>query len=183
MSAGPEQLYEQTLVVRSQMGDEAAFADLLVLHGPRLLMFTQRMMQSFPNDVPDLMQEIWLAIYRALPGLLDANKFRPWAFRIARDRLYREYRRRRLSLQPFDETILETPAGSNDDGMAVDSEELHHCLQAIGPEHREALVLRFLEDLSYEDIARVTSVTVGTVRSRIYYGKRALRSAWEKRKL
>ena len=179
MSVCPEQLYEQTLVVRSQLGDEAAFAELLARPGPRLLMFTQRMMQSSPGDVADLTQEIWLAIFRALPGLRDAGKFRPWAFRIARDRIYREYRRRKLPVQPLDETHLETLEGASDDGMAVPHEELQHCLQAIGPEHREALVLRYLEEMSYEDIARVTGVTVGTVRSRIHYGKRALRIAWE----
>ena len=86
-------------------------------------------------------------------------------------------------MQSLDETNLETLEGASDDGSVVSSEELQHCLQSIGPEHREALVLRFLEDLSYEDIARVTGVTVGTVRSRIHYGKRALRAAWEGRKL
>ena len=62
---------------------------------------------------------------------------------------------------------------------AADVEELRHCLGAISPEHREALVLRFYEDMSYEEIGRVTGASVGTVRSRIYYGKRALRVAWE----
>ena len=183
MAVTPEQLYEQTLVVRSQLGNEAAFAELLARHGPRLLMFTQRMMQSSPGDVADLTQEIWLAIFRGLPGLLDAGKFRPWAFRIARDRIYREYRRRKLPMQSLDETALDTLEDAGDDGQAVESEALQHCLQAIGPEHREALVLRFLEDMSYEDIARVMGVSVGTVRSRIHYGKRALRAAWEERKL
>ena len=179
MPVSPEQLYEQTIVVRSQMGDEAAFAELLLRHGPRLLMFTQRMMQSSPHDVADLMQDIWVGIFRALPGLRDAGKFRPWAFRIARDRIYREYRRRKLPVQPLDETHrAELP--DDGDGLApAEREELHRCLDALTPEHREALVLRFLEDMSYEDIARVTGASVGTVRSRLYYGKRALRTAWE----
>lgn len=78
MPITPEALYEQTIVVRSQIGDEAAFQELLKLYGPRLLLFTQRMMQSSPEQVADVTQEIWIAIYRALPGLLDASKFRPW---------------------------------------------------------------------------------------------------------
>jgi len=183
MPVTPEQLYEQTLVIRSQLGDEAAFAELLSCHGPRLLGFTQRMMQSSPDQVADLTQEIWVSIFRALPRLQDAAKFRPWAFRIARDRIYREYRRRKIPVQPFDEQSLEVPRDGSDDGPAVELEELRHCLQAIGPEHREVLVLRFLEDLSYEDIARITGAAVGTVRSRIHYGKRALRTAWERRNL
>ena len=84
MSASPETLYEQTLVLRCQLGDEAAFEELLARHGPRLLLFTQRMMQSSPESVADVTQEIWVAIYRALPRLSDVAKFHPWAFRIAR---------------------------------------------------------------------------------------------------
>jgi len=178
MAVTPEQLLEQTLVVRSQLGDESAFAELLALHGPRLLRFTQRMMQSSPERVADVMQETWLAIFRALPGLRDAGKFRPWAFRIARDRIYREYRRRKILPQAADEPVEEIPEVA-ENPTAAEWEELHHCLGEISPEHREALVLRFLEEMSYEEIARVTGATIGTVRSRIHYGKRALRMAWE----
>jgi RNA polymerase sigma-70 factor (ECF subfamily) len=179
MAVTSEQLYEQTLVVRSQIGDESAFAELLTRYGPRLLLFTQRMMQSSPEQVADLAQEIWVAIFRALAGLRDASKFRAWAFRIARDRIYREYRRRKLPVQPLDEENLEEWPETDENTTAADLEELRHCLDAISPEHREALVLRFFEEMSYEEIARVTGATVGTVRSRIHYGKRALRTVWE----
>ena len=106
MPAIPETLYEQTLVIRSQLGDEAAFEELLGLHGPRLLLFTQRILQSSPESVADVTQETWIAIYRALPRLLDPSRFRSWAFRIARDRIYREYRRRKLPGQPADDAHL-----------------------------------------------------------------------------
>jgi RNA polymerase sigma-70 factor (ECF subfamily) len=109
--------------------------------------------------------------------LLDAGKFRPWAFRIARDRIYREYRRRKVPLQPIDENV-ELPAVEEPDTTA-DLEELQHCLNALSPEHREVLLLRFFEDMSYEDIARLTGSSVGTIRSRIHYGKRALKAAWK----
>src|SRR6266576_1461602 len=144
MPVSPETLYEQILVIRSQIGDEAAFRELLQCYGPRLLRFTERMMQSSPGQVGDVMQEIWIAIYRALPRLLDVSKFRPWVFRIARDRIYREYRRRKLPVQPLDETDLETCDDAGDDDMTAPHEELQQCLQAIGPKHREALVLHFL---------------------------------------
>src|SRR5665213_254913 len=107
MSANPQQLYEQTLVIRSQIGDELAFQELLALHRPHLLLFTRKMMQSSPDLVEDISQEIWLAIYKGLAGLLDAGKFRPWAFRIARDRIYREYRRRKIAMQPLEEGHVE----------------------------------------------------------------------------
>jgi len=181
MSATPETLYEQTLVLRSQLGDEAAFEELLALHGPRLLLFTQRMMQSSPESVADVTQEIWVAIYRALPRLQEVTKFRPWAFRIARDRIYREFRRRKWRAQPADDTQLADVPELLTLDAEIDREELQRCLELISPEQREALVLRFFEDLSYEDIARATDSSVGTVRSRIHYGKEAFKKAWKGR--
>jgi RNA polymerase sigma-70 factor (ECF subfamily) len=181
MAATPEQLYEQTIVLRCQIGDEAAFAELLRLYGPRLLLFTQRMMQTSPGQIADVTQEIWIAIYRALPRLNDVAKFRPWAFRIARDRIYREYRRRRLAVEPLDET-LELPV-TEETIPPADLEQLHNCMEDLSPEHREALVLRFFEEMSYEDIARITGATVGTVRSRIHYAKQALKKSWKEKSL
>src|ERR1035437_443803 len=134
MSATPETLYEQTLVIRSQLGDEAAFEDLLGLHGPRLLLFVKRMMQSSPESVADVTQEIWVSIYRALPHLLDASKFCPWAFRIARDSIYREYRRRKLPVQPADDVQLAEVPESAELDSTIDREELHYCLELISPE-------------------------------------------------
>jgi RNA polymerase sigma-70 factor (ECF subfamily) len=148
MSTISETLYEQTLVIRSQLGDEAAFEQLLELHGPRLR---------------------------------EAAKFRSWAFRIARDRIYREYRRRKLLVQPTDDAQLADLPESVESDSTIDHEALHSCLQLISPEHREALVLRFFEEMSYEDIARATDSSVGTVRSRIHYGKEALKKAWKGR--
>jgi RNA polymerase sigma-70 factor (ECF subfamily) len=177
VSATAQQLYEQTLVIRSQLGDEPAFQELLTLYGPHLLLFTRKMMQSSPNQVEDITQEIWLAIYKGLPGLLDAGKFRPWAFRIARDRIYREYRRRKIALQPLEDDHVENFSDSGEANAAVDIEELQRGLSAISPEHREVLVLCFFEEMSYEEIAAVTGNALGTVRSRIHYAKHALKNA------
>jgi RNA polymerase sigma-70 factor (ECF subfamily) len=58
---------------------------------------------------------------------------------------------------------------------------VHRGLDALSAEHREVLVLSFFEEMSYEEIARVTGSTLGTVRSRIHYAKRALKSALERK--
>jgi len=130
-------------------------------------------MLSSPEIVEDLHQEIWIAIFNGLPRLRDTGKFRPWAFRIARDRIYREYRRRRISVEPLEQ--LEEPSEADD--TPVDREELQRSLDALSPEHREVVMLCFFEEMSYEEIARLTGSTLGTVRSRIHYAKRALKRA------
>ena len=102
----------------------------------------------------DVTQEIWLAIYKGLPGLLDAGKFRPWAFRIARDRIYREYRRRKMAMEPLEESHLEELPEAVDANAIVDVEELHRGLDAISPEHREVLVLCFFEEMNTNSISQ-----------------------------
>ena len=174
-----EAIYEQTLVIRSQLGDELAFEELLKLYGPRLLTYAQRMMPTRPEALADVLQETWIAIYRALPRLLDPSKFRPWAFRIARDKIYREFRHRDVELA-CDETELQNLPYPEEADSTIDTEQVHRCLKALSPEHREALWLRFFETMDYDEIAEVTGVSLGTVRSRIHYAKQALKQAWEK---
>jgi RNA polymerase sigma-70 factor, ECF subfamily len=137
------------------------------------------MMQRAPEIVEDLNQDIWLSIYRGLPGLLDASKFRPWAFRIARDRTYQEFRRRKLLVEPLRETAHEVIAEVGE-SLPIDREELQRGLDTLSPDHREVLLLRFFEEMNYEEIAQITGSTVGTVRSRLHYGKRALKTVLEK---
>lgn len=179
MSSTTQQLYEQTLVVRSQIGDESAFQELLTLYGPHLLLFTRKMMQTSPDRIDDLTQEIWVSVFRGLPGLRDASKFRPWAFRIARDRIYREYRRRKIELQTLDAEQLENLPETVELDASIDREQVRRGLDSLSPEHREVLMLSFFEEMSYEEISRVTGCTLGTVRSRIHYAKRALKKALE----
>ncbi len=173
MPVTPEQILEQVLVVRSQLGDEAAFRELFARHGPGLLRFVERMMQSRPDQAVDLAQEIWVSIFRGLPALEDPARFRAWSFRIARDRIFREYRRRKIAFQPFEEEHLETSAVVEE--PPPDAEHLQHSLAHLSPGHREVLHLRFFENMSYEEIARLVGSSVGTVRSRLHYAKRALK--------
>jgi RNA polymerase sigma-70 factor, ECF subfamily len=175
--ATAQSIYEETLVVRSQLGDESASRELLRLYSPRLLGFTRKMLAGSTECAEDLLQEVWIAIFRGLPSLLDVTKFRAWAFRIARDRIYREFRRRKLPVDSMQEVDLSDVPVESETVSAFDAEELHRCLDSLSTGHREVLMLRYFEAMNYEEIARVTNSGVGTVRSRIHYAKRALRRA------
>ena len=172
-----QSIYEQTLIVRGQLGDEASCREILRLHAPGLLSFIRKMLAGMPERVEDIEQEVWIAIFRGLPSLLEVTKFRPWAFRIARDRVYREYRRRRVAVESTEEVEVEGMAEDEKAEPAVDPADLQRCLDSISPGHREVLLLRFFEEMGYEEIARVTNSSLGTVRSRLHYAKRALRAA------
>jgi RNA polymerase sigma-70 factor (ECF subfamily) len=174
-----EGLHEQTLVIRSQIGDSDAFAELFSIYHKRMSAFVERMTRGLATQSVDFHQEIWILIFRQLPKLRDPALFRSWAFRIARDRIFREYRKRHLDLisvneiDDFSPEACEIPFGSGE------KEQMDRCLTALSVEHREVLLVRFFEDLSYEEIGRITGITVGTVRSRIHYGKQALKKIWK----
>jgi RNA polymerase sigma-70 factor (ECF subfamily) len=174
-----ERLYERVLVLRCQTGDEAAFAELVDRYGPRLRYFVRRMLDA--GDPDDVLQDVWLDVFRGLPRLADVGAFPAWLYRLARDRVLRHWRRRRPPLQPLVEVDVPAPA-QKEDFTAEDAGRIHTALAALAAEHREVIVLRFLEEMSYDDIARVVGSPVGTVRSRLHYAKQAIRRIIEKGK-
>lgn len=180
MPISAQSIYEQTLVLRSQIGDDTAFRELLLLYSPRLHAFARKLLDRDGADrADDLLQEAWVAIHRSLPSLLNVTRFRGWAFRIVRDRVYAEFRRRKLPVEPLSEVDAEELREPEAAASSMDPEDLQRCLNALSPEHREVLLLRYFEEMDYDEIARVTNCTLGTVRSRIHYAKRALRRAVE----
>jgi RNA polymerase sigma-70 factor (ECF subfamily) len=176
-----DQLYERMLVVRSQLGDEAALAELVARYSPKLRYLAGRMLGG-AEGVDDVVQDIWLDVVRALPRLAAAEAFKTWLYRIARDRVYGRLRKEQRRPQPLD--AGEEPVAEPDDAP-FDEEEIaavHAALAELPCEQREALVLRFVEGMSYEEIAAATSTPVGTVRSRLHYGKQTLRKQIAKEK-
>ena len=175
-----ERLYEQLLVLRCQAGDEAAFEELVARYHPRLRYYLRRLLPR-PDHADDVLQEVWLAAYRALPRLTDPAALAAWLYRIARDKASVQWRSRPPERLLEVSDLVEEPSQDNEFGQE-DAQEIHASLDQLGPEQREVLVLRFLEDMSYEQIAKVTGCPIGTVRSRLYYAKSALRQAIEQRR-
>jgi RNA polymerase sigma-70 factor (ECF subfamily) len=175
-------IYERLLVIRAQAGDDAAFAELVERFSPRLRYFLRKLLSS-AHDAEDALQDVWLDVLRALPRLTDPQALVAWLYRIARDRAFARLRKTRRHEQlPDNSNIADIPADDDGDFSAEDAAQIHAALDKLPSEQREVLVLRFLEDMTYEQIATVTNSNLGTVRSRLHYAKRALRSALEKPK-
>ena len=170
-----DQLYERMLVARSQLGDAAALAELVARYTPKLRYLAGRMLGRV-EGVDDLVQDIWLDVVRALSRLAAAEAFKTWLYRIARDRVYGRLRKERRLPQQL-EIEQDVPAEPDDEPFDEDEiAAVHAALAELPCEQREALVLRFVEGMSYEEIAAATGSPVGTVRSRLYYGKQTLRN-------
>lgn len=173
-----DRLYERLLVLRCQTGDATAFAELVERYQPRLHYFLRKLLGE-THRAEDVLQDVWLDVFRSLARLKDAGAFPAWLYRIARDRAFREFRRPTPAYQPLDAVDVADDSG-DEDFSAEDAAAVHTALDRLPPEQREALLLRFLEGMRYEEIARVTGSPVGTVRSRLYYGKQALRRILER---
>ena len=173
------ELAEHLTVLRAQLGDREAYSALFARYNRRLLYYLRRLVG--PTDADDVLQEVWMTVIKKLAALERAEAFKPWLYRIAHNRAISRLRRRPGEV-PLDEVPEEreidpatSPADEDERAFdAYDAAALHRGLARLSPAHREVLTLRFLERLSYQEIAEVVGCTLGTVRSRIHYAKRSL---------
>ncbi len=177
MTDQEDRLKERLLVLRCQTGDEVAYRELVNRYGPRLTYFLRKLVVGI-DKADDLSQEVWLDVLRQLPRLQDAGAFRTWLYRIAHGKAMLDCRRnRRLPVATPD---IENIPGPTEDSFALeDVARIHLALDQLEPLQREALVLRFLEELSYEEISQIVECPVGTIRSRVHYAKAQLRRILE----
>jgi RNA polymerase sigma-70 factor (ECF subfamily) len=178
--ADPEKrLYEQVLVLRCQAGDETAFAQLVERYGSRLHYYLQKAFGR-RDGAEDALQDVWFTVFRKVRDLADPGAFTTWLYRIAQRRAHSVLRQRRPPFRSMEEAErVPDPSAEDSDFSPEDGQRIHAALDELTLEHREVLVLRFLEDMAYEDIAAVTGCQIGTVKSRLWYAKRALRHVLE----
>jgi RNA polymerase sigma-70 factor (ECF subfamily) len=176
-------VYERLLILRCQAGDDAALAELIARYSPGLRFFL-RSLADQPAAADDLLQETWFDVYRKVNRLRRPEAFAAWLYRIARDKAYRHRRRRRRHEIAIPDDAAFDGSLAADDGddprfTPEDAANVRAALDGLPAEHREVLILRFMEDMTYEQIADVLARPVGTVRSRIHYAKLALRARLE----
>jgi len=165
---------DELLAVRCQLGEPDALDALIARWHPALWSYARRVTGD-PDAAADAVQDAWLRILRALPGLRDPARLRPWMFGIARrvlmDRFRAQYAAPAFAdVEPGD---LAEPDDRRDAALAA--EELHGALDALPVAERELLALFYLEELSLNELADVLSVPVGTVKSRLFRARRLLR--------
>ncbi len=169
----------EKIVQRCRDGERAAFEELFEMYQPRLKYFVRRL-DGGGSNIDDILQDIWLSVYKKIHKLKDAQSFGVWLYRIARNKVYDGFRRKdRFIRLPEDD---EVPVQISDEPAfdANDAEKLHGALSKLKPYHREVLTLCFIEQMSYQSIADVVGCSIGTVRSRIFYAKQSLRKEMER---
>jgi RNA polymerase sigma-70 factor (ECF subfamily) len=171
----------QLLILRLRRGETDAFSDLVGLWERRLFYFIRRIVVR-EEDAWDVLQETWMKVHSNIRQLRDTSAFSAWVYRIARHAAVSHLRReQRSELLHEDNPRLEVLNSTEHCGFSEDQVELIHWgLDQLPLPQREALTLFFLEGFSVNDIAAVTGVSRGTVKSRLHYGKLRLQEIIEK---
>jgi len=172
-------LAEQVLITRCQLRDRQALAELIERHERPVRYFIRRLVND-ADRADELFHDIWLTVIARIHTLGNPERFTVWLYRIARNRVYQEFRRTKLVVE-LDES-MEAPDNPEEETLSFeDAARLHRCLGELKPWQKEVLMLRFIESMSYDQIAEVLDCSVGTVRSRIHYAKQALKEKLEER--
>jgi len=168
------------LVQRCLAGENSAWEFLLKVHTRKIFNLCYRF-TGRPSEAEDMTQEVFIKIFQTLRSFDAAQgTFAVWLGRIARNHLVDHYRRTRRdrvtsSLDAEEGAMEQMPSHTAGPAAQVESRERRELLQMgldkLSPDLREAVILRDLKDLDYDEIARVLSVPQGTVKSRINRGR------------
>ena len=166
-AATPSTVFERQIVERAQAGDGAAFAQLVERYSSPILSICYASVLN-PTDAEDLAQDVFLAAWRSLRTFRGEAAFSTWLFALARNRCIDRSRRQRVrpQLVAEDEQAPQAHYVVDEDAPRLANAVLQ-AAKTLSVPLRQALLLRDIQGLSYEEIADLQDVPVGTVRSRI----------------
>ncbi len=195
--AGSEhrRLTDEELIRAFQGGDVGAFTELVSRFKNPLVNFVYRFLGDY-DEADDVVQETFLRLYRSKHSYQPVAKFSTWLYTIAtnlaKTQLRRRKRRALFSIQRrAGEGQSQRSAAQGQEGVSMDipdnrypadreaeralqAERIQQALAAISPKYREVIVLCDIQELSYEEIAEITGLNIGTVKSRINRGRSQL---------
>jgi RNA polymerase sigma-70 factor (ECF subfamily) len=182
---------DRLLVERFKNGDETAFSEMMDRYWGRIYGLVNQMLRN-QQDAEEVTQDAFIRAHRGLVNFRGDSAFSTWLYQIAtnlaRNRYWYWFRRKRDKTISFDQPIGDEDGGTlaeifpaeieSPDDIAVTQEftdRISESMTRLGDKHREILVLRNVQDHSYEEIAQILSISVGTVKSRIARAREALR--------
>ena len=189
-SVSVKDLSNQDLALRCQTDhrpDKAAFAELLRRYQSHVEKVLYNLAPDW-QDRADLVQEVWIRVYRNIRRLNEPSKFQGWLSRIATNLFYDELRKRKRHATPLSldapitfsdgEMDWEIAADTPEPDEELSRQEFYGQLQAaiadLPEVFRTTIVLREIQGMSYEEIAEITKASLGTVKSRIARARQRL---------
>lgn len=175
---------EQLPVEQARGGEPRAWDVLFKRYQLPLYVYIFELVQDEQTSL-DLVQETFINAVRHIGGLRDNAKFGSWLFGIAHQKCIQRWRKKTRDQQLRDE-LENAPAEfheSPDDLLIAKEKEMEfmNLIHQLPPPQRAALLLFFVEDFSIEEIAGITGASIGTVKSRLHYAKKMLRTMLERK--
>lgn len=181
---------DRTLVERSKKGDESAFKELVLKYQRKVYMIVYSMINSH-QDTLELSQEVFLRVWRHLPSFEGSSSFYTWLYRITVNLCIDYYRRKRMKAYEYDDTrghaptqeeegifpLVSSASRETPTGRLLREElgaKIREAMDRLPPKHKLIFVLREEEGLSYEEIADVVGIPIGTVMSRLFHARHKL---------
>lgn len=169
---------DAALVRAARLGDDDAFGVLVDRHGPPMLRYARRLVGGSEADTGEVVQEAFISAWRSLDTFRGESSLRTWLFRLVHRRAVDLQRHRRPT--PIDDELISRVIDASDDNPLQDVldsellEALQRALDELPWNQRAAWLLREVEGLGYEEIARTMGTTVGSVRGHLHRGRRQL---------
>ncbi|HVO28685.1 MAG TPA: RNA polymerase sigma factor [Candidatus Paceibacterota bacterium] len=177
----PERTDEE-VAVEVQKGDMESFRILVERYEAKMSRYAKRFLFA-PDDADDLLQEIFIKAYVNIRSFDASRRFSPWLYRIAHNEFINALKKKKkdrnnISLFYVD-VLFPHPVARETADDATSRREIREVLdgslEKLGPKYREPLVLYYLEDMNYKEIAEVLHIPVSTVGVRLQRGKTLLR--------
>jgi RNA polymerase sigma-70 factor (ECF subfamily) len=189
----PSEDPDLVLVQRTQRGDRAAFRALFDKYHQRVFAVSLGIVKN-PQDAHDVVQEAFVRVHRHLGSFQGNSSFYTWLYRITMNLSIDHHRRKKTARQvDYDDRVLRDDAESeasvqiaqshvsSDPGRAHAQKELakrmQEALATLPAYHQEVIVLREVDGLSYEEIAKIMKVPKGTIMSRLFHARRKMQHA------
>ncbi len=175
---------EQVWLEQARKGDKAAFGNLIEAYQGPVYNLAYRMLNN-SGEAEEAAQEAFIRAYTKLDTYNPAHKFSTWMLSITSNYCIDLIRKRRALLLSIDEPLPPHPALHSDNNKGPEAQMVHTeqkemvqaLLQEIPEDYRQAVVLRYWYDLSYEEIAEMMDTTVSAIKSRLFRARRQLAEA------
>lgn len=176
------QIDEKKLIEQAIDGDPAAFNRLMEMHEKRMYAVALRMFGN-REDAQDCLQEAMLRVYRSIGGFKAQSSFGTWVYRITMNTCLDEIRRKKNKQNTSLDGMLDLGWSPADDSAAPEKQviqkelkkRINQCIGELPEDMRSPIIMRDIHGYSYDEIAEMLNVNVGTIKSRISRGREKLR--------
>lgn len=174
---------QENIIARARRGDADAFEQLVVAYRDQVFRLALRMCGN-EADADEVAQEAFLSAWKALPNFRGDSRFSTWLYQLTSHAAIDLMRRKKRQIAAEDITEVSAPDPAPGPQQQAEQSETRQAVRdamaQLSPEYRQIVVLRFLQELSYEEIGAVLKLPPGTVKSRLNRAKAQLKDILSK---